>query len=414
MRTHRWTAVGLAAGIVLGLIAAASHSGPLLILARAVRPVGALFLNLLSMVVIPLVVAALFTGVASLGDMRHVSRLGVQGLAFFWASTLIAIAIGFALAALLLPMAPMTAGQQATLRALAVGDSGLAQRAAGALPSGAAFLVDLVPRNPVRAAVDGALLPLVVFTTVAGLATAALPAAKRTVLVELADAATQALIRIVYWVLLLAPLGIFALVYGAVAQFGWSLVRAMGMFVVAVVAGLAAFAALVYLPALLAARQDPSRFLRAGLPSLAMAFSTTSSLTALPLMLQASEEDLRVPRAVAGFVLPLGASLNRAGSALFQAVACLFIAGLFGVPLRPPQYVQAGVAVFLASLTVAPVPSSSVVSLAPAFAQTGLPLAGLGLLIGLDRIPDMFRTMTNVAGDLVAAVWVAAREGRRG
>jgi proton glutamate symport protein len=411
---HRWMAVGLVAGLVLGLVAATSHDAHLLALARGVQPVGTVFLNLLSMVIIPLVVSALFNGVAGLGDMRHVSRLGAQSLAFFWSATVVAIGIGFALAVLVLPLTGMTDAQQSALRLLATSDSSIAQRAAQAVPSGAAFIVDLVPRNPVRAALDGALLPLVVFTTVAGLATAALPAGKRALLVGLADAITQALIRIVYWVLLLAPFGIFALVYGAVAQFGWSLVQAMAVFVLAVVTGLAAFMAIVYVPALMTARQPLGRFLRAGLPSLAMAFSTTSSLPALPLMLQASEDELGVPRAVGGFVLPLGASLNRAGSALYQAIALVFIAGLYGVPLRPPQYLQAGLAVFLASLTVAPVPSSSVVSLAPAFAQTGLPLAGMGLLIGLDRIPDMFRTMTNVAGDMVGAVWVAARQGRHG
>jgi Na+/H+-dicarboxylate symporter len=407
-------AAALVAGLVLGLVAAASHNAPLLALARGVRPVGTLFLNLLSMVIVPLVVAALFAGVASLGDMRHVGRLGLWSLGFFWMSTLVAIAIGFAVASLLLPLAPMTAEQQSTLRDLATVDSAFVQRAAQALPSGAAFLVNLVPRNPVRAAVDGALLPLIVFTTIAGVATAALAPEKRAALVELADAATQAFIRIVYWVLRLAPFGIFALVYGAVAQFGWTLVRAMAVFVLAVIIGLVGFATLVYLPAVAGARHRPMQFLRAGLPSLTMAFSTTSSLAALPLMLQASEETLGVPRAVAGFVLPLGASLNRAGSALYQAVAVLFVAGLFGASFGTLQFVQAGIAVFLASLTVAPVPSSSVVSLAPAFAQTGLPLAGMGLLIGLDRIPDMFRTMTNVAGDLVATVWVAAREASRG
>jgi DAACS family dicarboxylate/amino acid:cation (Na+ or H+) symporter len=405
-------AVSLAIGLVLGLVASASQSAPLFALARAMRPFGTLFLNLLSMVVIPLVVAALFTGVANLGDMRHVGRLGARALGFFWITALIAIVIGFLVASALLPLGQV-AGQQSILRDLAAQDSSFVQRAAQALPSGAAFIVDLVPRNPVRAAVDGALLPLVVFTTLAGIATAQLPADKRAPLVELADAATQALIRIVYWVLLLAPLGVFALVYGAVAQFGWALVRAIAVFVLAVITGLAVFIAIVYLPIVAVARLRPVPFLQAGLPSLAMAFSTTSSLAALPLMLQATEDAYKVPRTVAGFVLPLGASLNRAGSALFQAVAVLFVSGLFGVPLGPAQYAQAGVAVFLASLTVAPVPSSSVVSLAPAFAQTGLPLAGLGLLIGLDRIPDMFRTMTNVMGDLAAAVWVAAREARR-
>jgi Na+/H+-dicarboxylate symporter len=171
---------------------------------------------------------------------------------------------------------------------------------------------------------------------------------------------------------------------------------------------------LVYLPAAaLAARLRPGRFLRAALPSMAMGFSTTSSLAALPAMLEAAERDLHISPAVAGLVLPLGASLNRAGSALYQAVAVLFAAQLYGIPFGPPELIQAGAAVFLASLTVAAVPAGSVVSLAPAFVQTGLPLAGLGVLLGLDRIPDMFRTMTNVTGHLAGAAIVAAAQGER-
>lgn len=414
VRNHVWMAVGLGVGLAFGLLASATQSTPLLAVAQGLKPLGTLFLNLLTMVVIPLVVAALFVGVAGLGDVRHVGRLGLRTLGFFWLTTLAAIAIGFGAAALLLPLAPVTTAQQAMLRDFAAQDSGLAQRALGAVPSGVAFIVELVPRNPVRSAVDGSLLPLIVFTTFFGAATAALPDGKRAALVELADTATQALIRIVLWVLLLAPVGIFALVAGAVAQFGWSLVRAMAVFVLAVIAGLAAFIALVYLPAVAGIARIPvGRFLRASLPSMAMGFSTTSSLATLPTMLQAAEGALRIPRVVAAFALPLGASVNRAGSALFQAVAVMFVAGLYGIPLGPGQYVQAGLAVFLASLTVASVPAASVVSLAPAFVHTGLPLAALSLLIGLDRIPDMFRTMTNVTGHLAAATSVAALEERR-
>jgi len=153
-----------------------------------------------------------------------------------------------------------------------------------------------------------------------------------------------------------------------------------------------------------------ARFLEVAWPSLAMAFSTTSSLATLPTMLAAAEEELKISRTVTSFVLPLGASINRSGSALFQAVAIVFAAHLYGVPLDAAELVQAGAAVFLASLTVASVPSASIVSLAPAFSATGLPLAGLTLLIGLDRIPDMFRTMTNVAGSLSGAAVVAALE----
>src|SRR5437773_684303 len=312
MRSHVWMTIGLAAGLVLGLAAATTQHPTLITVATGLRPLGTLFLNLLSMVVIPLVVTALFAGVAGLGSVRRVGRLGVRTVGFFWATTRVAILIGFVVAAL---------------------------------------------------------------------------------------------------VLLLAPLGIFALVAGAVAQFGWSLVKTMAVFVLAVIAGLAVFIAGVLLPAvILVVRVEATRFLKASWPSMAMAFSTTSSLATLPTMLAAAEQDLKISRTVASFALPLGASINRSGSALFQAVAILFAARLYGVALGVPEMIQAGAAVFLASLTVASVPSASIVSLAPAFTATGLPLAGLTLLIGLDRIPDMFRTMTNVTGSLAGASVVAALE----
>ena len=183
---------------------------------------------------------------------------------------------------------------------------------------------------------------------------------------------------------------------------------------ITVIVGLAVFIGGVYLPTVtLATRLGVGRYLRAIRSSALMAFSTTSSLATLPVMLDAAENDLRISRTVAGFVLPVGASIGRAGSALFQTVAVLFMARLYGVELGILGGAQAGAAVFLTSLTVASVPSASIVSLAPAFATTGLPLAGLTLLLGLDRIPDMFRTMTNVVGELTGAVVVAAAEGER-
>ncbi len=414
MRSYVWMGVGLAAGLVVGLVAAATQNPLLLGVARSVRPVGTLFLNLLSMVVIPLVAAALFAGVASLGDIRTVGRLGIRTLGFFWGTTIAAISIGFVVAALLLPLAPITADQQAALRRAAIADSSFVRHAAEQIPAGARFIVELIPSNPLRAAVDGNLLPLIVFMTIFAIAAASLPAERRKLLTELADTATQALIRIVQWVLWLAPVGIFALVTPAVAQFGWSLVKAMGVFVLAVILGLAVFIAGVYLPAIaLIARIRLGHYLRAIFPSMMMGFSTTSSLATLPTMLEAAEGDLKISRTVASFALPLGASVNRAGSALFQAVAVLFVAQLYGVPFGVAEMFQAGAAVFLASLTVASVPSAGVVSLAPAFATTGLPLSGLTLLIGLDRIPDMFRTMTNVTGHLTGAAVIATVEGEK-
>ena len=415
MRIHVWMAVGLVAGLALGLVAAVTRSPLLLaITGQWLRPFGTLFLNLLSMVVIPLVGTALFAGVAGLGDLRRVGRLGMRTLGFFWGTTLAAIVIGFGVAALCLPFAAITPKQQAALRLAASADSGFVRHAAEQIPTGARFIVELIPANPVRAAVDGNLLPFIVFTTIFAVAAAALPDDKRRTLTDLADVATQALIRIVHWVLLLAPLGIFAIVAGAVALFGVDLIKAMAVFILTVIAGLGLLIAIVYLPMVaLVTRLGAWRYVQAVRASLLMAFSTTSSLATLPVMLEAAERDLRVSHTVASFVLPLGASIGRAGSALFQAVAVLFVARLYGVPLGLGGAFQAGAAVFLASFTVASVPSASIVSLVPAFTATGLPLAGLQLLLGLDRIPDMFRTMTNVMGTMSGSVVIAAVEGEK-
>ena len=409
--SHVWMALGLVAGLVLGLAAVLTRSPLLLAVTQWLRPLGTLFSNLLSMVVIPLVATALFAGIAGLGDLQGVGRLGIRTLAFFWAMSLGAILIGFVVAALLLPLAPITADQQAALRQVAAADTGGVRHAAEQIPTGARFIVELIPSNPVRAVVDGNLLPLIVFITIFAVAAAALPDEKRHALTDLADAATQALIRIVRWVLLLAPIGIFAIAADAVAKSGLELITTMAVFILTVIAGLAVLIAVVLLPVVaLVARLGPGRYLRAIRASLLMAFSTTSSLATLPVMLEAAESDLGISRPVASFVLPLGASVGRVGSALFQAVAVTFVARLYGVPLGLAGTFQAGAAVFLASLTVASVPSASIVSLVPAFTATGLPLTGLQLLLGFDRIPDMFRTMTNVFGTLTAATVVAAVE----
>jgi len=412
MRNHVWMGLGLAAGLVLGLVAAATQNHVLLAIANGLRPVGALFLNLLSMVVIPLVASAVFVGVAGLGNLNRVGRLGLRTIAFFWGTTLVAIVIGFAVGALILPHGALSPEQQATLRTAATADSSFVRRAVEQIPSGARFVVDLIPANPLRAAVDGNLLPVIIFVTILAVAAATLPEEKRIVLTDLASATMAALIRIVHWVLLLAPLGICALVAPIVAQFGWAVVKAMGVYVLAVIVGVTIFIGVVLLPSVaLMARIRVSRFLNASLESMLMGFSTTSSLATLPTMLTAAEGDLKISRSVAGLVLPLGASINRPGGALFQAIAVLFAAQLYGVPFGFAEVFQAGAAVFLTSMAVASVPAASVVSLAPAFAATGLPLSGIALLIGLDRIPDMFRTMTNVTAHLTTATVIATTEG---
>ena len=405
--------IGLLAGLVLGLIAAAlaEHQHPALAnVLTTIQPLGVIFKNLLSMVAIPLVATALFAGLAKLGELRTLGRLVARTLGFFWSTSIIAIALGFAIGSIMLPRAAVSPEKQAVLQAAAA-DPAAVQSATATIPTGLDFLVQLVPANPFKAAADGNLLPVIVFVSIFAIATATLPSERRMPLINMADAATDALIRIVHWVLVIAPIGIFALVAPTAARYGWDVVRAMLWFIAAVIVGSLVFIAIVYLPSVaFIARLSPLRFVRAAYPSMFMGFSATSSMAALPNMIDAADKDLHLPRPVSGFVLPLGASINRGGGALYQSIAVLFIARLYGMPFGFGHMLQAGIAVFLASLTTAAVPSGGVISLFPAFQSLGLPIGGLSILLGLDRISDMFRTMTNVTGHLTTAVVVAPRE----
>ena len=405
--------IGLLAGLLLGLMAAAlaEHQHPALAhVLTSIQPIGVIFKNLLSMVAIPLVATALFAGLAKLGELRTLGSLVARTLGFFWSTSIIAIALGFAIGSIMLPRAAVSPDKQAVLQAAAA-DPAAVQSATATIPTGLDFLVQLVPANPFKAAADGNLLSVIVFVSIFAIATATLPNERRMPLINLADAATDALIRIVHWVLVIAPIGIFALVAPTAARYGWDVVRAMLWFIAAVIVGSLVFIAIVYLPSVaFVARRSPLRFLRAAYPSMFMGFSATSSMAALPNMIDAADKDLQLPRPVSGFVLPLGASINRGGGALYQAIAVLFIARLYGMPFGFGHMLQAGIAVFLASLTTAAVPSGGVISLFPAFQSLGLPVGGLSILLGLDRISDMFRTMTNVTGHLTTAVVVAPRE----
>ena len=260
--------IGLILGLLVGLAAwflGRSGYPGLADFVVGLRPLGTLFINLLSMVVIPLIAAALFAGIAKLGDLRTVGRLVVRSLAFFWATAIAAIVIGFLVAAALLPGSFMSPEQQTALRAAAGADVSVIQRTAETIPTGLQFLVQLVPANPFKAAADGNLLPVIVFVTIFGVAAAALPVEKRAPLTTIADSVTETLIRIIHWVLWFAPVGIFALVAPLVAQFGGPLLLAMGRFIIAVIVGVFVFIAAVYLPCVAAiARHAPRPVRRPG------------------------------------------------------------------------------------------------------------------------------------------------------
>ena len=399
---HGALAIGLAAGLLLGLAAAATGSPLLTGLASGVRPLGTLFVNAIQMVVIPLVVSVIFAGIARLGDLRRAGRLGGSSLLFFWITTLPAILIGMGLMALALRFSPEVAPP-------------VVEQATTAAASGwVDFLVNLVPRNPFQAAASGTLLPLIVFAAIFGAAAGTLPSGQRQRLLGFADAVTETLVTIVYWILRVGPLGLFGLTAPITAELGWSLLAGLGVFIVTVLAGLAVFVTLVYIPAARFLGRVPLGTLaRGAVGSCTIGFSATSSVAALPVMLADAETRLGVSPTTARLVLPLASSLNRAGSALFQGASVVFLASLYGVPMPTAAVGAAVLATFLASLTVAPVPSASIVSLIPTLDTVGVPQAGLAVLLGVDRIPDMFRSATNVLGHLTAAAVVDRRAGRK-
>lgn len=390
---HVAIAIGLILGLATGLLAAAGVDF-FMTVAMASEPFGTAFLNAIRMVVIPLVMAVIFTGVARLGDPRKLGRLGLTTLLFFWGTVLPAIVIGMGVMWLGLAFAP-----EVTMPAATAGE-------APELPGLVDFLVSLIPSNPFAAANAGSLLPLIVFTALFAAAAGTLDEEPRARLLGFAEAASDALIRLVWWILWTAPLGIFGLAAPVTAQLGWDLIQSLAVFVICVVLALGLYIAAVYMPFLrLVGGIGPVKFLGGTFGAASIAFSTTSTAAALPVTLEETKA-LGVSETTADLVLPLGASMYRAGSALFQGAAIVFLAFLFDVPIPPAAIGGAILATFLVSLTVAPVPSSGVVTLAPALDAVGIPLAGLSILLGIDRVPDMFRSTTNLLGQITTAVVV--------
>lgn len=388
-------AVGLVAGLAVGAMAALTGWGPLVAVAGGSAPLGDLFVNAIRMVVIPLVVVTVFEGVARLGDPRQLGRLGGGALGFFWLTTVPGILIGMGVMAVAVGFAPAITPPPAD------------PTATPEVPGLVEMLVGLVPPNPIAAAAEGRLLPLLVFTVLFGAAATTLAPDRRDRLVGLAEAVGAALIRLVHWILWIAPLGVFGLAAPVAAENGPVVLGSLAVFIIAVVVGLVVLVGGVYLPAVVfLGRMPTGRFAKGTAPGAIVGFGATSSMAALPVLLESAEEELDLSPVTSSLVLSLGASINRAGSALFQGGAVVFLAHLYDVPMPAPVAAAVVVAVFLASMTVAPIPSASIFTLAPALVAAGVPTAGLGLLLGIDRIPDMFRSGTNQIGHMAATVVV--------
>jgi len=417
MQLYTKILIGLIAGVVAGAVANVFAIQPLQDLFAALEPIGTAFIRLITMIVIPLVVASLLVGTASLGDLRKLGRIGGKTLAYYMCTTAIAVSIGLLLSQVIQPGGRVDEATRTELAERYGGDAQARMDLAETAPGTVETLLNIIPRNPVQAAANMDLLPLIFFTIVFGAAISMVKKEYREPVLDVFNGINEASMIVIDWVMKLAPYAVFALIASVVANFGLDLLRSLLVYSLTVVAGLALHAFGTYaISVRFLAKLNPLQFYkRVGKASL-VAFSTSSSNATLPVTMETAEEDLGVSKEVASFVLPLGATINMDGTALYQAVAVMFIAQIYGIPLGVGDQLVVVLTATLASIGTAGVPSAGIIMLIIVLNSVGLQgqvQAGIALILGVDRILDMLRTMVNVTGDLSASAFVARSEGEK-
>lgn len=402
--------IALVLGLVAGMAVAAYPLPALLSVVHVIEPIGVLWVNAIRMTVIPLVISLLVTGVASSTDARTVGRIGARSFMAFVGLLALSAVVALVVAPPLFTWLHIDPATSAALRAAASGSAAATTAAASATPGFAQWLVDIVPTNPIRAAADGAMLPLVVFTLAFALALLRLPAERREPVLVVFRALGDAMLVLVRWIIALAPVGVFALMLPLASRTGVAVAGALGYYVVAMAVACLALIALLYPTAALAARLSIPRFARAVFPAQAVAISSSSSLASLPALIDGAERRLGLPTSVAGVTLPLAVSAFKIGSPVVWSVAAIFLASFYGVPLDASGRLMVAATAALTSFSVPGVPHGWLLIIAPLLASLGIPAEGIGLLIAVDVIPDMFATTLNVTGDMVAAGIVARGE----
>ena len=396
------TLVSLAAGLAFGVLAA-QRDGVLRAAVDLVEPLGALWVNAIRMTLVPLVVALVVTSVTSFADVRALGRLGARAVLLFFV-LLAGTAIVAALASPpLLAHTPLDPSTVAALRSHA----DTAHAAANEIPTLRGFVVGLVPVNPIRAAADGTMLPLIVFTLLFALAVTQLPEERRAPVVGFFRAASDAMVVVVGWVLRVTPIGVFALAADMGAELGLGVVGPVAYYV-AVLCGLVVVVGLALYPvAALVGRISVRRFARAAAPAQAMAIATRSSLASLPALIEGARREFGDRPAVTGFVLPLSVATFKINTPISDLVGPLFLAQLYGVPLSATQVATMTLVTIAMSFSNPGIPSGGLfVVTAPVMLSVGLPLDGIALLVAADAIPDIFNTVINVTGDMAVATMI--------
>ncbi|RCK78160.1 MAG: Sodium:dicarboxylate symporter [Candidatus Ozemobacter sibiricus] len=376
------------------------------------EPLGQVFLRLMIMVVLPLVFCSIALGVAGLGDLRKLGRIGLKTMAFFLLVTTLAVGIGLVLVNLVQPGQGLSEAVKSKLLELYKGE---AEKKLGQTPTeglGIQFFLNIVPRNPLAAAVQGDMLAVIFFALICGVGLTMIPPGRAAPVIACLEGVGDLMVAIIGLAMRLAPVGVACLIFSVTARFGFELVLKLGFFVGTAVVGMAIHL-FVVLPLLVAwlGGVRPGPFFAKAQTMMLTAFTTSSSSATLPTTLTTAEQEFGIPREISGFVIPLGATMNMNGTALFEGVAVLFLAQVFGIPLGlGAQLVVTAMSVLMA-VGAAGVPGGSIPLLALVLTTVGVPGEGIALIIGVDRLLDMCRTTLNVTGDLAAAIVIARSEG---
>jgi DAACS family dicarboxylate/amino acid:cation (Na+ or H+) symporter len=408
LKLHTKIALGLVLGAFIGGLCNAFFAGQAwleFVSENIMYPVGQVFLRMLFMTVVPIVFTSIALGVAGIGDMKTLGRLGGRTFGYFALSTLIAATIGLTLVNTIQPgggLSPETRDELMTRFS-----GGAESMAAKGPPDfGVSTFVNIVPRNPVAAAADMDMLALIFFALVFGAALTMIPKKRAKPVIRVLEGIGDAIVAIINWAMKLAPYGVFGLIFVITSQFGWGILTQLGMYVLVVLIGLLLHAALGITGLVrVFGKLNPVVFWKSITAPIITAFSTSSSMATLPTSIATAEKRLNVQPKIAGFVLPLGATMNMNGTALFEGVTVLFLAQVFGVELGIGSQIIVVVLAVLTAIGAAGVPGGSLPLMMLVMATVGVPPEGIAIILGVDRILDMSRTTLNVCGDLSASVY---------
>jgi DAACS family dicarboxylate/amino acid:cation (Na+ or H+) symporter len=417
MKRHTKIFLGLAIGAVSGVLSNFffQNSPQIQFIQKYFTdPAGKIFLNFLIMMVIPLVFASLSLGVAQIGDLKKLGRIGLKTIIFFVAVTSLAVTIGLILVNVIKPGNFLSEETKTNLMSSFQNQATEIKATSENIEFGIQTFVNIVPRNPVAAIAkpNPEMLALIFFSLIVGIALTLIEKDKAAQLIKLLEGINDVTVVVINIAMKFAPIGVFALIFSVTSRFGYDLLLALSMYVVTVLLGLAIHLIFSYSFLIkFAAKYNPVKFFRKIETVMLTAFSTSSSNATLPTTISISESNLGIPKQITGFVLPLGATMNMNGTALFEGVTVLFLAQVFGVNLSIGMQLIVILMSVLTAIGSAGVPSGSIPLLVMVLAMVNVPPEGIAIILGVDRLLDMCRTVLNVTGDITCAAYITKSEG---